>query len=419
MLQTVFRLPDENRTVPYHSRRPHKKSRAGCITCKKRRVKCDERKPLCHRCEVRGVECNYAPDSDKSSPIEIISRLEKPSTADFSFTLASMASRIDESLSIGSDFNSPKSSQPYSLMAFQHFMKWSTGTVVLPAIRAVMESDMVQVAFSSPYLLYTILGVGMLHLNRVSRSTEPGRRCAEAHFWQQAIRLYQNALLPGVNQKNFDALISTCMFMGVVSICPENFEPTDSWVLTNNPADMNWLCLQSGLRCLLESASRYLPGSIWEAAFKASEQVECHLFNHDDQLGREGLDPLFADFCDIDDLTSSLTSPYYVPLRSITTLIQLDKNLPNAARCTTFMGRLEFDFLDLLRSRDPPALVILANWMGLMCTLAEWQPWVEGRLRNECVAICMYLERSTDPRIPPLMEFPALACGYSQPVSIS
>lgn len=63
-------------------------------------------------------------------------------------TLASMASQIDESLNIGSDFDSPSSAQPYSLMAFQHFMKWSMGAVGLPAIRAVMETDMLQVAFS-------------------------------------------------------------------------------------------------------------------------------------------------------------------------------------------------------------------------------------------------------------------------------
>ncbi|KAI9042502.1 Zn(II)2Cys6 transcription factor domain-containing protein [Aspergillus affinis] len=385
---------------------------------------CDESKPHCRRCQVRGVECSYASGSessgsDNNSPLEMISRPQKPSTTDFSLTLASMTAQIDESLSIGSDFNAPSLTQPYSLVAFQHFMKWSTASVGLPAIRAVMESDMVQVAFSTPYLLYTILGVGMLHLNRASRSRDAGQRCAEAHFWQQAIRLYQDALLPGVNQKNFDALISTCMFMGVVSICPENFEPTDSWVLTNNPADMNWLCLQSGLRCLLEPAARYLPGSIWETAFKGYEEVECQLFNYDDQVGRQGLDPLFADFCGIDDLSTAMTSPYYTPLRQITTLIQLDKNMPNAARCTTFMGRLEFEFLDLLRSRDPPALIILAHWMGLMCLLTEWQPWVEGRLRKECAAICMYLERSSDPRIPPLLEFPALACGYVQPVSIS
>ncbi|CZR63158.1 uncharacterized protein PAC_13055 [Phialocephala subalpina] len=37
---------------------PHPKVRSGCLTCKKRRVKCDERRPYCIRCEKFGVTCD-------------------------------------------------------------------------------------------------------------------------------------------------------------------------------------------------------------------------------------------------------------------------------------------------------------------------------------------------------------------------
>lgn len=36
-----------------------KRSRLGCNTCKRRRVKCDERHPNCLRCEKLGLECEY------------------------------------------------------------------------------------------------------------------------------------------------------------------------------------------------------------------------------------------------------------------------------------------------------------------------------------------------------------------------
>jgi hypothetical protein len=46
-LQTVFRVsPREKRDKTFHARRSHKKSRGGCLTCKKRRVK------------VGGLECS-------------------------------------------------------------------------------------------------------------------------------------------------------------------------------------------------------------------------------------------------------------------------------------------------------------------------------------------------------------------------
>lgn len=37
------------------------KVRTGCITCKARRVKCDEGKPVCRRCSVGGRHCAYSP----------------------------------------------------------------------------------------------------------------------------------------------------------------------------------------------------------------------------------------------------------------------------------------------------------------------------------------------------------------------
>ncbi|CAH0056853.1 unnamed protein product, partial [Clonostachys solani] len=40
-------------------RRGHTKSRRGCLTCKRRRVKCPENTPVCHNCERLGLICQY------------------------------------------------------------------------------------------------------------------------------------------------------------------------------------------------------------------------------------------------------------------------------------------------------------------------------------------------------------------------
>lgn len=40
-------------------RKFHKKSRKGCATCKRRRVKCDEARPLCGNCERMGIQCIF------------------------------------------------------------------------------------------------------------------------------------------------------------------------------------------------------------------------------------------------------------------------------------------------------------------------------------------------------------------------
>ncbi|OOO15044.1 Zn(2)-C6 fungal-type DNA-binding domain [Aspergillus oryzae] len=40
-------------------RRSHKKSRNGCDQCKERRVKCDEKRPICSNCTSRELTCTY------------------------------------------------------------------------------------------------------------------------------------------------------------------------------------------------------------------------------------------------------------------------------------------------------------------------------------------------------------------------
>ena len=258
--------------------------------------------------------------------------------------------------------------------------------------------------------MYTILGVGMLHYNRYSPNKE--RSFAESYLWQHAIQLYQKALSSKIRPENVDALLSTCMLMGVMTICPEKFEPTDSWVLTNRPEAMNWLALQSGLKTILTLASPYISASIWGEAFKEVDETGDKIFKQDEAKGREGLHSDLADLCGIDEESTENSNVYYAPLSYLSSLMKLELNGPNAAHCASFMGRLECEFLALLRRRDPPALMILAYWMGHMCLLSEWQPWIEGRIRKECVAICMFLEYSTDPRILLLLRFPAEACGH-------
>ncbi|WAO96623.1 Zn(2)-C6 fungal-type domain-containing protein [Fusarium falciforme] len=43
-------------------RKPHTRSRAGCLTCRKRRVRCDGGQPICTKCTKSGRACEYGSD---------------------------------------------------------------------------------------------------------------------------------------------------------------------------------------------------------------------------------------------------------------------------------------------------------------------------------------------------------------------
>ncbi|KAF6817434.1 hypothetical protein CSOJ01_02356 [Colletotrichum sojae] len=52
------KVPSEAPTQTKKKRASRPKARSGCITCKIRRVKCDERKPTCFRCEKADIKCD-------------------------------------------------------------------------------------------------------------------------------------------------------------------------------------------------------------------------------------------------------------------------------------------------------------------------------------------------------------------------
>lgn len=90
--------PRSTSPEPEHTRQKRwaPKSRSGCVTCKKRRIKCDEARPSCARCTVSNRVCEYQapptstsdsePTSDPSDAVvsspEVIRRQSPPEEAD-------------------------------------------------------------------------------------------------------------------------------------------------------------------------------------------------------------------------------------------------------------------------------------------------------------------------------------------------
>ncbi|CEJ92376.1 hypothetical protein VHEMI08031 [[Torrubiella] hemipterigena] len=46
-------------TAPRLQKKQHPRSRTGCLTCRNRRVKCDESQPICKRCAIARLACEY------------------------------------------------------------------------------------------------------------------------------------------------------------------------------------------------------------------------------------------------------------------------------------------------------------------------------------------------------------------------
>ncbi|KAH8698846.1 hypothetical protein BGW36DRAFT_151350 [Talaromyces proteolyticus] len=61
-----------DKVVSATSRKYHHKTRRGCLVCKQRRIKCDERKPICLNCGKKSIECSFL----RLVPASVLKRYE-------------------------------------------------------------------------------------------------------------------------------------------------------------------------------------------------------------------------------------------------------------------------------------------------------------------------------------------------------
>ncbi|KAL4871369.1 hypothetical protein BDV12DRAFT_194434 [Aspergillus spectabilis] len=417
-----FRVEIPPRSGPrvYHARRPHRKSRDGCAKCKQRRIKCDETRPRCQKCEKLGLDCiyeailppgcgNMREQSDKAIVAQFIRKIPSvtPDATANSLAVHAISTQINELLQLKQGKFGECSS---NLDMLRHFQDTITPTIISKTGRDVMRGKMIRLALQFPYLMHSIIAVAIAHLRQTLPETETSLdryTILETHHWQHAIRHYSTELQSPIGPEEMDPLFSACLLMTVNSFAMDSYNPHQSFVFSPNTAEsLNWLFVQSGLRHLLGRTAQWLRKSMWFEMFMDSRS---DLFN-DQRSGKEGLHPDLADFCGISEFSTEENNPYVWPLRMLTPMLALKPTVETFPQITTFMGRLLPDYYERLIVKDPPALMILSWWLAIMLGVDLW--WVNARARSECAAICMYLEESFDPVSLRLLEFPAQACGY-------
>ena len=174
--------------APNLTRRSHKKSRAGCFTCKSRKIKCGEQKPKCTNCLVKGLDCVY-PATDQSKrkepPISLTRRSPTgvtgaPGTASFSML---------------------------DMRFFHHFL--TTAYPHLPLGNDhVWVNEIPQFAENHEYLMHAILSLGASHLSRLTGMDY--RKESLTHRGQAIAGLNQALSQPALHYGESDAMLAAC-----------------------------------------------------------------------------------------------------------------------------------------------------------------------------------------------------------------
>ncbi|RJE25705.1 GAL4 [Aspergillus sclerotialis] len=204
-----------------------RRSRTGCLTCRTRRVKCDERKPTCERCEFANVECaGYAGKRILTSRRQTQSSTSTTPTASPSdpghagdATIRPQV-RLDGLPLIALPNNPTPSQLPHSrardVLAFHQFL-FRTMPLLFPPDSLFFWRDYVcQEAWGIEYVFDAIVALGCMHRATLllSQQTENDR---DHGFGAKviALQMYSNAL-KGVSDSLASTQISMALLLGVL-----------------------------------------------------------------------------------------------------------------------------------------------------------------------------------------------------------
>ncbi|KAL3446177.1 hypothetical protein BJX65DRAFT_309167 [Aspergillus insuetus] len=382
-------MSDTDNLQKIRSRRSHRKSRLGCGNCKKRRVKCDEKKPTCSNCIQHSIDCDFTARSASESLTPPARRYQfrqskyqqvaspSPQAQDQN----QVQLKTTTSVAIQCDFPPIPDKGGISLSDLHLFHHFTTTTYRTlseesPATRRLWQSLIPAWGISFPSILHLILALSALHL----ASLHPDRRDeyvaqADQHFTFGVRSVTSVLALDTLDSENCQLI-----YMSAVLICFAYFArgPREGEFLVFSAGGKSeWLVLLHGVRSILgQKQSEIFTGDLEPAprVQNSTEQSDARsILQLDDEFSRHT-----ARLQEIRLLiTTEITTDREIYLASLDDLLTCFSNAHKsckAGECPTdlmqfTMGwtfRLPAVMIDRLEGREPVALVMLAHWAILL-----------------------------------------------------
>ncbi|KAF2721642.1 hypothetical protein K431DRAFT_312481 [Polychaeton citri CBS 116435] len=218
-------------------KRVHKKSRNGCVNCKRRKVKCDERIPYCNTCSVRGIKCTYA---------RSFTLIEK---AMYSAILPSLSMKaIEDQASSAYFLPAHRVPDPH---LWQHYLEHTSNTLTSgmdgSSGAKLWKSTVPAIAFSDPSVSHAVMALSALCLSS-SNETAAGLQfdsdaTADFHYYRALKHLQRS--VQDLGQNNADEVLASTLVLIPCSL---------AWAQKRNVfgPKSEWLCHLRGFRTLAE-----------------------------------------------------------------------------------------------------------------------------------------------------------------------
>ncbi|KAI2465972.1 hypothetical protein F4781DRAFT_445573 [Annulohypoxylon bovei var. microspora] len=365
----------EKTTTLAKKRRAHYKSRKGCKECKQRHVKCDEQRPICLQCSTLERPCSYAylnPDhqttSDGASPMSVPAgsppQLHFPSSPQESAT-------------------QQQPLQVFNLghLALLHHVE--TDMLKPPHTPFVADEkdarpllDMIlKAAFSTPFFMDELLAFAALHLGMLDSDI-----VKKDHYHHQAVHLQTRALAIfnatncDITEQNCTAYFLFSSFIGMHMLYDTVTNQTNSPELLEG--FIQFVGLYRGVGIVSSRSWHVIRNSELNSIFSLIEAVERLNVPSEDCCDRLLNLLLSAE----ERLGSSSYEACYDAVQILQWIFNQYAVLPEPTNGHIILAwpvRLPIKYLELLQSRQPEALVIMAYWAVLLHRGRNY--WVFGQ----------------------------------------
>jgi hypothetical protein len=354
----------------------HKKSRQGCLACKSRRVKCDETTPECRNCKRLLLDCEYGdrfrylkPSSAKSS---VRSRSSSGSTSTES------SSTLPQKLSLGLDpiADNPLSERDDSFghgvlesrsrrmmeLRLLHFWmaKGSQAGADPNAARwrELWFCRLPKVAFEHENLLYGMLALAATQLCAFD-DHNPSMTEARQQYWGLALRAQHEAVtLDQTHNEMFAGLL-----ISINAFASSLGRPAgDEWV-----PPLEWLEVSHGSYALFPSKEKVLADSDLSICFEITKPI----WGFSQGEVPEEFQPILDSNLMDDD--GSAVEVYEVCRKCLLYIGKLQTAIRSNETPFSHLRRINMfpmltprRFADLLRNREPRALLVLACFYAVI-----------------------------------------------------
>ncbi|KAL4744672.1 hypothetical protein BDW72DRAFT_199368 [Aspergillus terricola var. indicus] len=255
---------------PRTSRKSHRKSRLGCINCKRRHIKCDEAKPQCANCTSHSSVCGYSSPTCKNggSTGNGTSSARQRQNLEYTFVRSEYQDLLLPSSSSPLTDTSSKRPQlqqdppPFGAqftvldLKLQHQYLTSTCLTLAEDQGSLdfWQNLVPRVGYSFPFVLHLSLALAGLHMGRSPRSNIPGPLSPDLdnqidYHYIISLRALSHALAhltPHTSYPVWIGSILLCFISMARGPCTGNYLFFST--INNQPAE--WISLLKGVQTL-------------------------------------------------------------------------------------------------------------------------------------------------------------------------